>query len=58
MGRCGSRRVLFVSAVFEAFVHPLLGRWSDRSGYRPPVFAGLVASIGILLLLTWVGTRG
>src|SRR5918995_106655 len=47
--------VFFVSAVFEAFVHPLLGRWSDRSGYRPPIFAGLLASIGILLLLTWVG---
>ena len=47
--------VFFVSAIFEAFVHPLLGRWSDRSGYRPPVFAGLFTSIGILLLLTWVG---
>jgi MFS family permease len=46
--------VFFVSAVFEAFVHPLLGRWSDRSGYRPPVFVGLLTSIGILLLLTWV----
>jgi MFS family permease len=39
--------VFFVSAIFEAFVHPLLGRWSDRSGYRPPVFVGLLASIGI-----------
>jgi MFS family permease len=47
--------VFFVSAIFEAFVHPLLGRWSDRSGYRPPVFAGLLTSIGILLLLTWAG---
>src|SRR5215212_6605408 len=47
--------VFFVSAVFEAIAHPLLGRWSDRSGYRPPVFAGLLTSIGILLLLTWVG---
>jgi MFS family permease len=47
--------VFLVSAVFEAFVHPLLGRWSDRSGYRPPIFVGLLASIGILLLMTWVG---
>ena len=46
--------VFLVSAVFEALVHPLLGRWSDRSGYRPPVFVGLLASVGILLLLTWV----
>jgi MFS family permease len=45
--------VFLVSAIFEAFVHPLLGRWSDRSGYRPPVIAGLLTSIGILLLLTW-----
>jgi MFS family permease len=47
--------VFLLSAIFEAFVHPLLGRWSDRSGYRPPVFAGLLASIGILLLLVWAG---
>jgi MFS family permease len=46
--------VFLLSAVFEAFVHPVLGRWSDRSGYRRPVFVGLIASIGILLLLTWV----
>ena len=47
--------VFLISAVFEALIHPLLGRWSDRSGYRPPVYAGLLASVGILLLLTWVG---
>jgi MFS family permease len=47
--------VFLVSAIFEAFVHPLLGRWSDRSGYRPPVIAGLLTSVGILLLLTWAG---
>jgi MFS family permease len=46
--------VFLLSAIFEATVHPLLGRWSDHSGYRPPVFVGLLASIGILLLLTWV----
>ena len=48
--------VFFVSAVFEAVVHPLLGRWSDRSGYRPPVIAGLLVSIGILILLTLAGS--
>ena len=47
--------VFLISAGFEALVHPLLGRWSDRSGYRPPIFAGLLGSIGILLFLTWVG---
>ncbi len=45
--------VFLVSAAFESVVHPLLGRWSDRSGYRPPVYAGLVASVGILLVLAW-----
>lgn len=45
--------VFLVSAAFEALVHPLLGRWSDRSGYRPPIVAGILASIGILLVLPW-----
>ena len=45
--------VFLVSAAFEALVHPLLGRWSDRAGYRPPIFVGLLASVGILLLLIW-----
>ncbi len=48
--------VFLASAAFEAFVHPLLGRWSDRSGYRAPVLSGLVASVGILLLLPWAWT--
>jgi MFS family permease len=47
--------VFLVSAAFEALVHPLLGRWSDRAGYRPPVRVGLLASVGILLALPWVG---
>jgi len=54
-GAAAAGTVFLVSAIFEAFVHPLLGRWSDRSGYRPPVIAGLLTSIGILLLLTWAG---
>jgi MFS family permease len=47
--------VFLASAAFEAVVHPLLGRWSDRAGYRSPVRAGLLASVGILLVLPWVG---
>lgn len=43
--------VFLASAAFEAFVHPLLGRWADASGYRPPVIAGILASVGILLVL-------
>jgi MFS family permease len=46
--------VFFASAAFEAMVHPLLGRWTDRVGYRSPVLAGLLASVGILLALPLV----
>ena len=45
--------VFLVSAGFETVVHPLLGRWTDRSGFRPPVVAGLLASMGILVVLVW-----
>lgn len=45
--------VFLVSAGFETIVHPLLGRWTDRSGYRPPVVVGLLLSMGILLVLAW-----
>ena len=48
--------VFLVSAAFEAVVHPLLGRWTDRSGYFNPVRAGLLVSVGILLYLPWVGS--
>ena len=46
--------VFLVAALFEAAVHPLIGRWSDHAGYRPPVLAGLLASFAILLMLAWV----
>jgi predicted MFS family arabinose efflux permease len=48
--------VFLASAAFEAMIHPLLGRWSDRAGYRSPVWAGLLASVCILLALPWVGS--
>ena len=43
--------VFLVAALFEAAVHPLIGKWSDRVGYRTPVFVGLSASFVILLAL-------
>ena len=47
--------VFLVSAAFEAVVHPLLGRWTDRVGYFRPVVTGLLVTVGILLVLPWVG---
>jgi MFS family permease len=45
--------VFLAAALFEAAVHPLIGRWSDKAGYRPPVLAGLLTSFAILLALPW-----
>ena len=44
-----------VAALAEAVVHPLLGRWSDGSGFRAPARAGLLASALVLLGLALVG---
>ena len=48
--------VFLAAAAVESVVHPLLGRWSDRKGYRPPILAGLFTSLGILILLPWAAT--
>ncbi len=45
--------IFLAAALFEAAVHPFIGRWSDQSGYRPPVLAGLLVSFAILLALPW-----
>ena len=47
--------VFLVSAGFESTVHPLLGRWSDRAGYYSPILFALLASIGLLIILTLTG---
>ncbi len=44
-----------LAALAEAVVHPLLGRWSDASGFRAPARAGLVASALVLLGLALTG---
>lgn len=48
--------VFLASAAFEASVHPLLGRWADRAGFRPPILIGLLASILILIALPFAGS--
>ncbi len=47
--------VFLASAAFESAVHPLLGRWSDRVGYRPPILGGLLISILVLIALAVTG---
>ncbi|CAA9458289.1 MAG: hypothetical protein AVDCRST_MAG25-457 [uncultured Rubrobacteraceae bacterium] len=47
--------VFLAAAAVESIAHPLLGRWSDRVGYRPPILAGLLTSLAILLVLPWAG---
>jgi predicted MFS family arabinose efflux permease len=48
--------VFLVAGLFEVGIHPLIGRWSDRAGYRPPILAGLFGSLAILLALPWSPT--
>lgn len=48
--------VFLTSAAFEAVVHPLLGRWADRTSYRPPILAGLLTSVAILVVLMFAGS--
>jgi len=45
--------VFFASALIRAVGSPLLGRWVDHRGHRTPLQAGLVAAVGVSLLLAW-----
>ena len=45
--------VFLVGAVFEAVAQPLIGRWTDRAGWRVPVRAGLLGSVAALLVFPW-----
>ena len=43
--------VFLIGAALESAAHPLLGRWSDTKGFRPPVLTGLALSALLLLAL-------
>lgn len=47
--------VFLVAAAFEAVIQPLVGKWSDRAGYKPPLVTGLIGAIAILLVFPWAG---
>ena len=46
--------VFLLGAAAEAAIHPLAGRWSDRAGYKPPIFTALLVSFVILVSLPWI----
>ncbi|MGF1472638.1 MAG: MFS transporter [Rubrobacteraceae bacterium] len=48
--------VFLLGAAAEATIHPLAGRWSDNSGYKPPIRTGLLISILLLAALPWAAS--
>ena len=46
-----------VSAAIEATLNPAIGRWSDRRGRLTPIRIGLIASIGVALVIPWLENR-
>jgi MFS family permease len=53
-GALGISAAFLISAGIEAALSPVLGRWSDRRGRLAPVRTGLVAAIGVSLVLPWI----
>jgi MFS family permease len=45
--------VFLAGAALEAVAQPLIGRWTDRVGWRVPVRAGLLGAVPALLVLPW-----
>jgi MFS family permease len=56
-GAVGISAAFLVSAGIEAALSPFIGRWSDRYGRLAPVRAGLVAAIGVSVVLPWIDSR-
>ena len=53
-GALGISAAFLISAGVEAALSPFIGRWSDRHGRLAPVRGGLVAAIGVSLVIPWV----
>lgn len=48
--------VFLAGAAAEAVAQPLIGRWTDRAGWRIPVLVGLLGSVAALLVFPWADT--
>ena len=56
-GALGVAVTFVVSAAIEATLNPAIGRWSDRRGRLAPMRIGLIASIGVALVIPWLENR-
>jgi MFS family permease len=56
-GALGGAVTFVVSAAIEAVLNPAIGRWSDRRGRLAPMRIGLVASVGVALVIPWLDNR-
>jgi predicted MFS family arabinose efflux permease len=56
-GAVGVAVTFVVSAAIEAVLNPAIGRWSDRRGRLAPMRVGLVASVGVALVIPWLDSR-
>jgi MFS family permease len=56
-GAIGIAATFVVSAVVEAFLSPLVGRWSDRRGRLAPLQFGLAGSLVVCLAIPWIDQR-
>jgi MFS family permease len=56
-GALGIAATFAVSALVEACLSPLVGRWSDRRGRLTPVQFGLAGSLAVCLTIPWIDQR-
>jgi MFS family permease len=56
-GAIGIAATFVVSAIVEACLSPLVGRWSDRRGRLAPLQFGLAGSLVVCLTIPWIDQR-
>jgi MFS family permease len=56
-GAVGIAATFAVSALVEACLSPVVGRWSDRRGRLAPIQFGLAGSLAVCLTISWIDQR-